>query len=146
VALDPSDALDALAALVGGLAGVTTVYVGVPESLGPRVSAYVALADAAADDKATGLLRVTLTLLVVFGYRVDGAEADAERVVADLAGAFWAAYYADRNLGGKLVEGRPAPSVSAGPEYTIVAGQEFRRLPLAIMGAQLASYQNVGQS
>lgn len=141
MALAPAAALDALAALVGGLEGVGDVYVGVPESLPTQTSAYVALVDAAADERvAGGVLRVTLTLAVVFGYRVDGAEADAERVVADLAGAFWLAFFNNRTLGGTLRAGRPAPSLAAGPEYAIVAGQELRRLPLAIMGEQEANY------
>lgn len=143
MAIDVTAALDALAILVGGLD--VPVHVGVPESLPTQVSAYVAVADAAAGtDRATGLMRVVLTLQVVFGYRVDGAEQDAEETLAQLAGDFWVAFMADRNLGGEWSSGGPAPSVAAGPEYALVAGQEFRRLPLQVMGEQVQSYANTG--
>lgn len=145
MAVDTPAALDALLALVEGLPGMQQAYRGVPESFGSRVGAYVAVVGMEPTDKATGLLQVRLTLRVAFTYRVKGAEATAEAVLAALADAFVRAFWADRDLGGAWQNGRLSAAVQGNPDYEISAAQELRVLPFDAIGEQREPYANTGQ-
>jgi hypothetical protein len=142
-------ALDALIVMLEAIPGVQRVYRGVPESLANTVSVYVALAgQPLIPDKATQLLHRDAQFLVVFGYRVQGAEATAENVIADAIDAFVSQFYADRSSGAGLfaaattdvISGDLDLTLAASPEYQISAGQEYRRYPLLVSAGQLATY------
>ncbi len=142
-------ALDALITMVGSIPGVQTVYRGAPESMTNTVSAYVALGgQPIRADRATQLLERQTQFLVVFGYRVKGAEATAENVLSDIVDAFVARFYTDRASGAGLfasaatdVEtGELDLTLSSSPEYQVSAGQEYRRYPLLVSATQLANY------
>lgn len=140
-------ALDALVTMVGGIAGVQATYKGAPESLSNRVSAYVALGAQPQGQKAGGLLERNGEMLVVFGYRVKGAEATAEETLADFIDAFTTQFYADRKNGAGLFDsattqvqtGELDMTLARSPEYMALAGQEYRLFPIIVTATQRAN-------
>ena len=130
--------LDRLITVLQALAGMQQVYRGVPESIGSRVSAYVALAGQRLVDKTGGLVQREARYFVGFAYRVGGAEANAENTLAALVDAFITAMLAERrsNLGGTVDSVSLDLSLSDAPEYQPVAGQEFRVFPVLVLTTQ----------
>lgn len=136
--------LDALVTMVTAISGVQTVFRGAPESLPTRVSAYVTLGGHTIDsDEFHGLERVA-RYLVVFGYRVMGAESTAEATIAAAVDAFEVAFFAARLAGTGLFatattqveDGGLDVSGADSPEYAVYAGQEYRLYPLLVTVSQ----------
>lgn len=119
-------------------AGVQQVHTGVPESLGFRVSAYVALAGQRIVDKAGRLLQRETHYFVGIGYRVKGAEATAEQDLAALLDAFITQFYAARatGLNGTAENCALDLSLADNPSYQVLAGQEIRVYPLIVTATQ----------
>lgn len=138
VAIDTPAALTALVALVQGLSGMQgTVYVGVPESFATATGAYVAIGDLTISDKTTGRnMQQEQEFLVVFGYRVKGAESDAETKVATFKDAFVRALFHDRTLGGAVDSSSLLPGLASTPQYLAFAGAETRLYPLMVRTVQ----------
>jgi hypothetical protein len=145
---DSAGVLSALAAMLGGLDGMQQVYIGAPESLSKRVSAYVAVGGNTQpiSDRITGVLSDERAWFVGFGYRVADAERDAELALAAFVDAFARAFYANRTLGG-LIQSNPRLdfSLTRDPRYEVRAGQEFRVLPVLVIGTQRETYDTVNQ-
>lgn len=141
MAYDAVGPLDALAALVAGLPGVQGVTVGVPESIGPRISAYLALAGATLVVKNAGAVsQRTQRYLITLCYRVAGAEADAERTLAGIFDALLGALDDDKTLGGALHGSQADASLGDTPTYAVVAGQEYRLLPVIVSTTQTRAF------
>lgn len=141
---DSAPPLAAVVTLVTGLPGMQSVFLGVPESLPTRVGAYVTLGNQTIIDRATGgLLQREMRIRVVLGYRVAAQEQGAEQAVAAALDALQAAVYSDRKNNGPLSQllasVRLEMTLAENAEYEGIAGQEFRRLPLVIIGTQQAT-------
>lgn len=131
--------LQQVATLVAGLAGVQHVYIGVPEAIDSRVSAYVTLGDLTPQPKANQLAYRNPEVMVTFAYRVAGAEQTAELLICDLVDELTAAIYADRTLAGTSQSAEMTMSLNNQPQYMAVAGSEFRRYMVVITGLQTAT-------
>jgi hypothetical protein len=146
VALNTAAPLARLVAVLEALPGLQTVYVGVPESIGPQVAAYVALAGQSLSNETNDLAQREARYFVAFAYAVAGAEATAETTIAGLVDAFQAALLAERdsgmNGGGGPVVDSLGWDFSLGdrPDYQPIAGQEFRVWPCLVTVTQHASY------
>lgn len=132
MAFDLAGPLNRIVAILTGLTGMQAVSVGVPESLGTRVSAYVTLGGLRVADKATQLLQREQRYYVAFAYRVAGAEATAEADLMAMVDAFIAAIYADRTLAGTARGVTVDAGLADQPEYRTLAGQEFRVYPIVV--------------
>jgi len=131
--------LQYVATLVSGLAGLQQTYIGAPESIASRVSAYVTLGDLTPSPHATQVARREPQIVVAFAYRVAGAEQSAELMIADLVDELTAAVYADRSLGGTSQNAVLDMSKNVQPAYMAVAGAEFRVYYTVITGLQTTS-------
>ena len=144
MALDTAAPLARLVTVLEGLPGIGagSVYTGVPESIGPRVAAYVALGGQRFDTETTNTLQREATYFVGFAYAVEGSEATAETTIAGLLDAFQAALLTERETGmGGLVDSVGWEfSLGDGPEYTPVAGSEFRLYPVLVRVTQHTTY------
>jgi hypothetical protein len=120
--------------------GLQRVYIGAPESFSNQVSAYVAVAGQRIVDKATGLLQREARYLVVLGYRVKDHEDTAETTLAAIVDAFVTAIYQDRTLAGWSRVTSVDLTQADTPQYEIVAGQEYRRLPMVVTVLQSQTY------
>jgi|SRR5262245_7869495 len=130
-------ALDGIVALVETIGGIQQVYRGAPESLGPRVSAYVGVGVPEFPRKAVNnLMSRVQPFIVGFGYRVKGAEADAEDTLAAYLDAFPRAFYADPTLGGAVDSAELARSGQLEPDYRMTAGVEIRVCELVLLATQ----------
>jgi hypothetical protein len=138
--------LNRLVAVLQGLSGLQQVYVGVPESIGPQVAAYVALAGQSVSNETIDLAQREARYFVAFAYAVAGAEATAETTIAGLIDAFQTALFAERDSGMNAGAGPLVDSVgwdfSLGdrPDYQPIAGQEFRVWPCLVTVTQHAAY------
>ncbi len=137
---DSAAVLTQLKTVVSGLAGLQAVYVGVPQSLGERVSAYITLGGQRPSDKAGGLRQRPMNYRIVFAYRVGGDVESAELAVAALVDALEAALYADRSLGGTVESLEADFSAADEPRYVAVAGMEFREYPVVVTVKQSRTY------
>ena len=146
MALDTGAPLLRLVAVLQGLPGLQTVYVGVPESIGPQVAAYVALAGQTANNQTNDFARREARYFVSFCYAVAGSEATAETTIAGLIDAFQTALLAERTSGMNAGSGPIVDSVgwdfSLGdrPDYQPIAGQEFRVWPCLVTVVQHIDY------
>lgn len=138
---DATAPLDYLAALVAGLPGVQGVVTGVPESITPRVSAYVTLGGATVLVKNTGAVSLrTQRYVVTLCYRVAGAEDTAERTLAGVFDALLGALDDDKTLGGAVHSSQADASLADAPAYAVVAGQEYRLLPIVVSTTQTRGF------
>jgi hypothetical protein len=133
--------LTKLVAIVQALSGMQgTVGKGVPEALATRVSAYVTVAGQAYSLKVAQKAQKEGRWVVVFGYRVKGAEATAEDSLADLIDAFVTAILADMTLGG-LVGRVDLDFGGVGDAlYSTISGSEFRLYPIGVVATQTQQY------
>lgn len=131
--------LQYVATLVTNLTGIQQVFIGVPESIGARVSAYATLGDLTPRRKANQLAYRDPRVLVTFAYRVQGAEQTAELAIGNLVDELTAAIYADESLGGTSQAAEMDMSMNDQPAYMAVAGTEFRRYLVLITGRQTAT-------
>lgn len=132
---------DAIKTKLLALSGMGSVQIGVPESVGPRVSAYITMGSMPLVRKATEVTRREARYFVNFAYRVDGAETTAETTLMGLADAFLDALHADMTLGGTC---KSIVEISSGladtPDYQLRAGKEYREYPFIITAAQDGNY------
>ncbi len=140
MAFNAKAVLTKLETVVSGLAGIQAVQVGVPQSIGNAVSAYITLGGQNAYDKAGGLRQRDLSFRIVFTYRVAGDVENAEETIADLLDALEVALYADRTLGGTCQGIDVDFSTANEPQYSDFAGQEYRRYPVIVTVRQQRTY------
>ena len=140
MAFNTKGVLTQLETIVSGLAGVQATYIGVPQSLGNAVCAYITLGGQRPFDKAGGLRQREMQYRVVFAYRVAGDVATAEETIADLLDALETALYADRTLGGTVESLEADFSAASEPRYVATAGMEFREYPVAVIVKQSRNY------
>jgi hypothetical protein len=142
VAFDAAAPLHALVAMLEATTGVQTVYMGVPESMSHRLSAFVAVAGMVIYDKQTANLQRDIRYVVGLGYRVSGAEETAEEALADALDAFTIDFYADRKLNNTVLTARLGEVGADMPLYSLIAGQEYRLLQVVIVATQQQTYDN----
>jgi hypothetical protein len=124
-----------------GLNGMGHAQIGAPESIGPRLGAYVSMGSQSNTRKTAGMVQRQTRFFVLFVYRVDKAETAAETALMALIDAFFAALHADLTLGG-TVRDLQADSVSADePEYQLRAGREYREYPVIVSVTQYGPYE-----
>jgi hypothetical protein len=140
VSLATKDVLNHLVTMVQGISGIQDGHKGIQESLDPTVSISVSVGAQVISDKATQLLQREMSFFLEFAYRVAGAEADAEDVLADALDSFIALWLADRTLGGLCTSSRLDFSLTSEPIYRPTAGQEFRVFPLLVWATQRTTF------
>jgi hypothetical protein len=132
--------LDYLETLVGGLAAVTEVYVGIPTTLEATLCGIVAVAAPALDDAATQLILYTPRFYVGFAYRVAGSAPAqiraAERSLATALDQFINAVVTDRKLGGTVDDVEFDFSFANNALYQAFSGQEARVFPVSLQVSQ----------
>ncbi len=130
-----------LLSVLQGLSGIGATQIGAPESVGPRVAAYVTMGSQATGRKATGVTQREGRFFVLFVYRVDGAEATAETTLMILVDAFLAALHADLTLAGTVLSLEANSQAADEPEYQLRAGKEYREYPVIVTVTQQGSYE-----
>lgn len=129
-----------LVAILSGLSGMGAAQIGAPESLGPRVTSYVTLGSQQNSRKASGLKQRETRFMVMFAYRVDGAEATAETTLMALVDAFMTAINADLTLNGTVHSTEADSQAADEPEYQLRAGKEYREYPVIVTVTQRDGY------
>jgi hypothetical protein len=126
--------------IVEGLSGMSAVQFGVPESIGPTVSAYITMGSQTPIKKATATVARDARYFVAFAYRLDGAEATAETTLMVLVDAFLVALYADLTLAGACEGIEIDTGLADAPEYIARSAKEYREYPVVITARQYGSY------
>ena len=125
-------------------AGLQKVYAGSPEAFANRVSAYVAILPGAPSPSGSGgVVSRDVRYFIGIGYRIGGAESTAETVLAAVVDAFHVAFYTTypaRDLGGVITNGRFEDHPERSPVYQRLAAQEFRIVPLVLVGTQSQTF------
>ena len=140
MAIDPSPAILRVEAILLGLSGspTLTAYVGPPAALGGSVNAYIAGDVWTINDKTPGLVEHTVDISVTFAYRTGAGVRAAELAIMTRAGLFYTAMLNERRsndpgslraLGWSFPVNYPSFARAADPQYTAIAGQEFRLYP-----------------
>lgn len=122
--------LQAVITAEAGLANAVTI--GVPESPPAKIFGYVTLGSQSTERAATGIFERTTRIMVMLGYRVNGAEATAERDLSAVVDAFVTAIYADLSLGGAVQSATVDSSAADDPDYQLRVGQEYREYPMIV--------------
>ncbi len=130
-----------LKTVLEGLSGMAVVQIGAPESVGPRISAYVTMGGQNVSRKTTGTTQRQTRFFCMMLYRVDGAETTAETTLMSLADAFMAALYADLTLSGTCTDLEASSNLADEPEYTVRAGKEYREYPIVVIVTQQGTYE-----
>lgn len=133
-------AAQALVTLLTGLAGMGSVQLGVPVTVGPSVSAYVTAAGQPMGRKTSGTTFRDMRFNCTLAYRVDNAEATAETTLMDLLDAFVDAVNADLTIGGVCKSADVDLTLADTPQYFIRAGKEFREYPILVTLRQYGAY------
>jgi hypothetical protein len=129
--------LTAVQAILTGIPGLNQVYKGVPESIGRRVVAVVAIGGQRIEYDAMRVLERQVGVYVEFAYRVAETDTDvAEDTLAGFLDAFLTAFYADQTLAGTCEWSDLDFSLANDPNYRPTAGQEFRVFPFAVWARQ----------
>lgn len=129
-----------LVTILDGIAAIQQIYTGAPESVGPRLCAYVTVASQTIVDKATRVLQREGRYTVGLAYAVEGNEGAAEQALADALDAFITAVYADRTLAGTVYDARLDFALADSPEYQVAAGMETRVFPVVVVTTQRQNY------
>lgn len=129
-----------LVTILTGLSGMGAAQVGAPESVGPRVSAYVTAGGFGSLRHSGGVMQRDQRFMVMFVYRLDKAEATAETTLMGLVDAFLAAVQADLSLGGTVNTAQLDGSAADEPSYQLRAGQEYREYPVIVTVTQRGTY------
>lgn len=140
MAFDTGAAATQLLAVLNGLSGMGAAQIGAPESIGPRVSAYVTMGGFSAPLHATGVWQREQRFTVMFAYRVDGAETTAETTLMSLVDAFCVALAADFSLSGSVKSILVDSSAADEPDYQLHAGKEYREYPLSVTITQRGNF------
>ncbi len=140
---DLEAAMLGLVALVDTIPSLEKVQIGAPESLSNRIEAWVTLGDPGVIEmeRAGGVYRLPVNLIVWFGYVVEGAESAAEAQLGDYVTDLTRRLIRNRkdavdgvavNLNGAVdMLGLPH-SAATGADYTMMAGAETRTYPLGV--------------
>jgi hypothetical protein len=131
---------NALVSVLQGLSGMGAAQIGVPESVGPRVTSYVTMGSQSANRKASGVKLRESRFFCMFVYRVDQAEATAETTLMGLVDAFLVALDADLTLGGTVNSLEVSSAGADEPDYQLRAGKEYREYPVVVTVTQQGSY------
>lgn len=129
-----------LVAVLQGLSGIGAVQIGAPESVGPRVAAYVTLGSQTTSRKTSGTMLRETRFFCMFAYRVDQAEATAETTLMGLVDAFLTALNADLTLGGTVNSLEASSQGADEPDYQLRSGKEYREYPVIVTVVQRDSY------
>lgn len=133
MAWDAEAGLDALVALLQSIPGMQSVRVGAPETLPTTVTCYVTLGGVRPFDKALQLLQRDTNYLITWGYRVAGAEANAERKLCEFVDQACEKLYTARKDDASPLKGVTVNATLADePQYQAIAGQEVRRYPIIV--------------
>lgn len=122
----------ALVSVLTGLTGMGSVQIGVPESIGKQVSAYVTAGGSMPVEKTTGTLARDQRYNCTLCYRVDDSETAAETTLMGLLDLFIAALMADRTLGNVCKNLTIDLTLADSPQYLIYAGKEYREFPVVV--------------
>jgi hypothetical protein len=134
-----SPVMNALMYLIGTIRGLQSVTKGIPEARATRTSASVTGGSMQPYHKAGAtLLQRDFRFLVVFFYRVQGAQPDAEDAMLSAVDAFTVAFFRAEpgELFGTLRNMELDTSPADNPDYQIAAGQEVRVYPIVVTGTQ----------
>ena len=142
--LNTAGPLNQLKTLVESITGIQDVYIGVPENLPKRASAYIALGSQPILLKATGVAQRDARYQVTFGYRVGGAEAAAELTIAGWLDAFLQELLDDLTLAGTCEGLDFDTSLADAPGYEKFAGLENRLYPVVVACRQRTNYSTSG--
>lgn len=129
-----------LVAVVSDLDGIATVQIGAPESIGPRVSAWVSLGGQNTTRKRTAVVRRESRFFVCFCYRVDANEQTAETTLMTIVDAFLNALHADLTLAGTCLALTVDSATADEPDYQLRAGAEYREYPMIVTVQQEGPY------
>ena len=140
MAFDTEAVATKLVTMLAAISGISAAQLGAPESVGPKLSAYVTAGSQSLNNKVTGIVRREARYFVSLAYRVDNSEATAETTLMDTLDLFLAAVHADKTLGGTCLEARIDTSLADTPEYVMRAGKEFREFPILVTAVQHDSY------
>jgi hypothetical protein len=141
MALDSVAILEAVVDVLETLTDLGHVQIGAPQSVGPRVSAWVSLGGHQMMRKATGITQRETRVMVMFCYRIDDAEDTAETTLAGLVDDFMAAVHDDLTLGGAVVDARTESPAADEPDYQLRAGKEYREYPVIVVATQRGDYE-----
>ncbi len=128
-------------AVLNGLSGMGAAQIGAPESVGPRVAAYVTLGSQSVTRIAGGLAQRETRFFVLFAYRVDGAETTAETTLMSLVDAFTQAIQDDLTLAGTVFTTEIDSQAADEPDYQLRAGKEYREYPVMLTVSQRSTYE-----
>ena len=128
--------LMAVERLLLNMGGIQQVGIGVPEAGQTRVSVNLLIGGGTITDRE--VLRRTVHVAVLFYYRVDRAERDAELRMADLVDRFIVAFYNAREGGlyGSLHDAALDLTPADSPDYQEMVGPEYRVYPVVVLGTQ----------
>ena len=129
-----------LVTILDGIAAIQQVYTGAPESIGPRLSAYVTAGSQVIADKVTRVLQREARYFIGLAYAVEGNEGTAETALAAALDALITAVYADRTLAGTVYDARLDFALADTPEYQVFAGMETRVFPVVVITTQRQNY------
>jgi hypothetical protein len=141
MAYDSAAVAGALVGVLENLSGLAVAQLGAPQAVGPRVSAWVTLGSQEVIRKAAGVTQRQARFMVMFCYRVDGAESDAEEALMDLVDAFMEALADDLTLGGTALALEFSSQAADEPDYQLRAGKEFREYPVVVTAVQRSGYE-----
>lgn len=121
---------------ITGGGAVTQVYKGIPEQYGPQVAAAITLGGQTIERKTNTFFIRWAGYYVEFGYRVQGAEQDAEDKVALYADGLIKLIESDKTLGGTALDVQLDLSLAETPQYLTMRGFENRVYPVIIRAKQ----------
>lgn len=130
-----------LVAVLQGLSGMGAVQIGAPESVGPRVVAYVTMGSQTTTRQVIGVVNRDTRFMCMFAYRLDGAETTAETTLMGLVDAFLNALHADLTLAGTVKSLEANSAAADEPDYQLRAGKEYREYPVVVEVKQRGSYE-----
>lgn len=141
MSFDTPAILTAVEDVLETLTDITDVQIGAPQSIGPRISAWLTVGGHQMVRKATAVTQRETRIYVLFCYRVDGAESDTETALAEIVDDFLAALYDDLTLGGVVFDLRVDSTAADEPDYQLRAGKEYREYPVIVTVVQRGTYE-----
>lgn len=140
MALNTAAVASALETLVGGLSGVGTTGIGIPESTDHRVSAYITMGSQPNGIKTTERTWRGARFFILLAYRVDRNQTTAETTLMGVVDALLTALYADPKLGGTCEGIEIDTGLADTPDYQLRAGKEYREYPIIVTARQYGPY------
>lgn len=122
--------LNAIKAVLDGIAGTQQSYKGIPESLVADLTVSVSVGDRLPREKATSLHETDVAYFIEFAYRVSENESTAEDTLADWLDLLEEAWLSDRTIGNVCRTSELDFLSAREPTYRPTAGDEFRVYPI----------------